>query len=217
MWRLRWRYWRGADAGELARLYYPKHNADPAALASSQQSGSGTTRSAPGKSTATGVDSDLRRLARLKPAQLISQSVSVLVFAKAPVAGHSKTRLIPALGADGAAQLATTLLDRALTTAKAARLGPVQLWCTPDTSHPALIAAAQAHGASLHQQQGEDLGERMNHALGCALLEGRRGALLIGTDCPTLTAEDLRAAAAKLQNKRDAVLIPASDGGYVLR
>ena len=58
----------------------------------------------------------------------------VVVMAKAPVPGYAKTRLIPALGADGAAALALWLLDRTVAAALAARLGPVELCCAPDTS-----------------------------------------------------------------------------------
>lgn len=53
---------------------------------------------------------------------------SVLVFAREPRAGQVKTRLIPRLGAEGAARLHARLVQRALATARAARLGPVELW-----------------------------------------------------------------------------------------
>jgi rSAM/selenodomain-associated transferase 1 len=139
----------------------------------------------------------------------------VLVFAKAPVAGEAKTRLIPALGAAGAAALHERLVDRALATAVAAAVGPVELCCTPDDPHPALAALARMHGASLAAQGAGDLGARMNAAFRRALA-GAPAAIVIGCDCPALTPEHLRAAAAALAGGVDAVLAPAEDGGYVL-
>ena len=70
-------------------------------------------------------------------------AVAVAVFAKAPVAGYAKTRLIPRLGAEGAAALQNVLIDRAVATALAARIGPVALWCAPDAKHPCFQEAAR--------------------------------------------------------------------------
>ena len=60
----------------------------------------------------------------------------VAILAKAPIPGFAKTRLIPLLGADGAARLQERLLERALATAVEAKLGPVTLWCAPDAESP---------------------------------------------------------------------------------
>lgn len=135
----------------------------------------------------------------------------LVVFAKAPVPGCAKTRLIPALGADGAARLHRHLVRRALATAVESGLGPVELWCAPDTGHPFFAECAAAFGCSLHAQPPGDLGLRMREGLEAGL-----PALLLGSDAPGLTAEALRAAARELEQGRDAVLIPATDGGYVL-
>ncbi len=141
-------------------------------------------------------------------------NVSVLVFAKAPVPGQVKTRLIPRLGADGAAALQARLIERALATARTAAVGPVELWCAPSPAHPALAPFA-AGAASLHEQGDGDLGERMHRALTHACCAGR-AAMLIGCDCPALTAQDLREAAAALAQGCDAAFTPAEDGGYML-
>ncbi|MBL8419518.1 MAG: glycosyltransferase, partial [Dechloromonas sp.] len=61
--------------------------------------------------------------------------IGLAILAKAPVPGLAKTRLIPHLGADGAAALQRWLLERIVTTALAADIGPVSLWCTPDIGH----------------------------------------------------------------------------------
>lgn len=135
----------------------------------------------------------------------------VIVFAKAPVPGAAKTRLIPALGADGAARFHARLVERALETARAARLGPVELCCAPDRSHPFFAGCAARFGAALADQGSGDLGERMHRALAAEL-----PAVLIGADCPAMTADYLREAAAALAAGRDVVLGPAEDGGYVL-
>lgn len=140
---------------------------------------------------------------------------AILVFARAPVAGAAKTRLIPLLGDQGAAALHAQLIHRALATARAATPDRLALWCAPDDNDPFLQAAASQHGATLHAQQGADLGARMAHAF-TATLQQDTQALCIGADCPVLTAQHLQDAAAALHAGNDAVFVPAEDGGYVL-
>jgi rSAM/selenodomain-associated transferase 1 len=138
-----------------------------------------------------------------------------MVFAKAPVPGRVKTRLAAALGERAAAELHRQLAERTLFTALAAGLGPVELWCAPGTNDAFFAACAKQHGVALRAQGEGDLGMRMARALEFALAEGSPG-LLIGSDCPALTPEYLREAAAALVNGYDAVIGPAEDGGYVL-
>ena len=142
-------------------------------------------------------------------------SCRVLVFAKAPTPGQVKTRLIPALGEDAAAELHRKLVGRTLRTAQAAVVGPVELWCAPDAHDEFLSECAGRFGAGLREQGEGDLGARMARALEAALAEGTP-ALLIGCDCPALTPDYLREAAAALTGGYDAVIGPAEDGGYVL-
>jgi rSAM/selenodomain-associated transferase 1 len=141
-------------------------------------------------------------------------STAVILFAKAPVAGYAKTRLIPALGAQGAADLAQRLMYAALAHAVNARLGPVELCVTPDRTHRAFADAVARHGVVLTEQGDGDLGERMARAFERVLRTQPR-ALLIGTDAPGLDAAYLRAAAQALHDQ-DAVFGPAADGGYTL-
>lgn len=138
-----------------------------------------------------------------------------MVFAKAPTPGRVKTRLIPVLGESGAAELQRQLIERTLRTAVAAGLGTPELWCAPGPEAPFFAACAKRHGLSLQAQGEGDLGMRMARALESALAAGSPG-LLIGCDCPALTAAYLRAAAAALFGGNDAVVGPAEDGGYVL-
>jgi rSAM/selenodomain-associated transferase 1 len=138
----------------------------------------------------------------------------IAVFARAPVPGEAKTRLIPALGAQGAAALHALLVRRALAAACEANVGRVELWCAPDASDPFFAACGREYGAALRAQRGGDLGERMERAFEAAL--GENAALVvIGSDCPALTPAALREAAAALAS-HDAVIAPAEDGGYVL-
>jgi rSAM/selenodomain-associated transferase 1 len=139
----------------------------------------------------------------------------IIVFARAPEPGTAKTRLIPLLGADGAAALQSLLIERALATAIDAAIGGVELWCAPSAQHPLLSVCTQRHGIAGVTQCEGDLGARMQHAAASTLAVAPR-VLIIGTDCPALTAADLRAADAALTGQHDAVLMPAEDGGYVL-
>lgn len=139
---------------------------------------------------------------------------AIAVLARAPVPGQAKTRLMPLLGAEGAAQLQQWLLRRTLATAQAAGLGPVVLCCAPDTSHPEFGDCAARFGVQLRPQAAGDLGARMLHAAAAAMAPD--GVLIVGTDCPALSGAHLRAAAARLLDGDDTVLIPAEDGGYVM-
>ena len=139
----------------------------------------------------------------------------VIVFARAPEPGAAKTRLIPLLGAGRAAALQRILIDHAISTALAAGIGPVELWCAPSALHPLLTGFAETHGIGAVSQCDGDLGARMLHAAVTSLAAAPR-VIIIGTDCPILTAGDLQRAAHALANGDDAVLIPAEDGGYVL-
>ena len=139
----------------------------------------------------------------------------LLVFAKAPVPGKVKTRLISKLGARGAASLYKALLQRTLRMATAAHVCPVQLWCVPHPRQAFFIACRRDYRVELHRQRGADLGQRMHHALN-ATLQNSPYALLIGGDCPALGSAELRFALAALSSGRDAVLGPAEDGGYLL-
>jgi len=139
---------------------------------------------------------------------------AVIVMAKAPRPGLAKTRLIPALGADGAAALASRLLDHAVQQAVVAQLNAVHLFAAPDIDDAAFASLARRHGVLLHPQGDGDLGQRMQRAFDLVLAEGA-AALMIGTDAPALDAAMLRAAAAALVT-HDAVFVPAHDGGYAL-
>ncbi|MBI2278054.1 MAG: TIGR04282 family arsenosugar biosynthesis glycosyltransferase [Dechloromonas sp.] len=139
--------------------------------------------------------------------------IGVAILAKAPIAGFAKTRLIPRLGPQGAALLQRWLLQRTVDTAMQAAIGPVSLWCAPDVDHPEFARFGTDGVIALQPQPSGDLGERMHAAI--AESPTLAGTLVIGTDCPLLSPELLRQAAASL-DEHDATVVPAEDGGYVL-
>jgi rSAM/selenodomain-associated transferase 1 len=143
-----------------------------------------------------------------------STHASVLVFARAPHPGDVKTRLVPMLGADGAAGLHARMVEKALRTASCAAAA-VELHCMPHTRHLFFRRMRRRFGVTLRVQGNGDLGVRMFFALRTALRR-RRHVLLIGSDCPDLRPEDLQAALRALQSGSDAVFAPAKDGGYAL-
>lgn len=146
----------------------------------------------------------------------------IVIFAKAPQPGSVKTRLIPALGAEGAATLARRLLAHTLHQALSADVGEVELCMSPAPTAPAWQGVA-IHSAVQQTAQGNgDLGARMARAArrvtqhaASSNASFSKSVLLIGTDCPALTASLLQQAAQQLEH-HDALLLPAHDGGYVL-
>lgn len=136
--------------------------------------------------------------------------VAIAILSRAPIPGRSKTRLIPALGCDGAAELQRRMMRATVRSTLAAALGPVHLWCTPDVGHPDFAACLELGQVSPHGQPEGDLGARM-----LAAIDHELPTLLVGTDCPDLTPALLHQAALAL-GEVEAVVIPAEDGGYVL-
>ena len=147
-----------------------------------------------------------------------NQQTCIILFAKFPAQGMAKTRLQPALGIEGAAQMARRLLLHSIEQAVATGF-TIELCVSPAPTDPcwqllnlpdSLHCSAQAEGG---------LGLRMLTASQRALhpLETKRfeQVLLIGTDCPSLTTIRIRQAAQQLEIQ-DSVMIPAFDGGYVL-
>ncbi len=139
------------------------------------------------------------------------------VFARAPVAGECKTRLIPALGAAGAAELHLNLVLRTLWTARQWREGSagasIELWCAPDDRDAFFGECAGRFGVTLRKQPPGDLGARMWLAMLGALRAGDVP-VLIGTDCPWLAPLDVTRLHHALED-HDCAFVAAQDGGYV--
>ena len=137
----------------------------------------------------------------------------LVVFAKAPQPGTAKTRLIPALGAEGAAALARRMLAHTLQQALAAGAGPVELCMSPSPNDAAWQSIALPEEVARTAQGEGDLGERMARVI--FRVTKQQPVLLMGADCPGLTAAHIGEAASQFR-AHDAVLLPVADGGYVL-
>ena len=150
--------------------------------------------------------------------ELVTAAVAIL--AKAPVAGLAKTRLMPLLGAAGAARAQRRFTVNTLQVASQASLGPCTLWCAPDVAHRFFRAVRRVTGIACINQPPGDIGTRMLHAFQQHFAhqpshQKNLPLLLVGTDCPVLAPGHLQKAAQALK-QHDVVLIPAEDGGYVL-
>lgn len=140
--------------------------------------------------------------------------VRIVIFAKAPLPGFAKTRLIPALGEQGAADLARRMLLNTLSEALAAKVGPVELCVTPSAADAVWQTLSLSDAVQWSDQEEGDLGARLARATQ-RVLETDEPVLLVGTDCPELSATRLQQAARSLQHA-DATLFPTADGGYAL-
>lgn len=139
---------------------------------------------------------------------MTSPGVSLGIFAKPPVPGMVKTRLIPDIGSAGATRVYRYCLEYTLAVARQSGLD-YQLFLSEDSEDPLFEDEAY------RLQKGEDLGERMYHAFQDLLTAEPGGALIIGTDCLDLTSMHLQDAARALAD-HELVLLPALDGGYAL-
>ena len=155
----------------------------------------------------------------------------LIIFTRYPVPGKTKTRLIPALGEQGAADLhsrmaeynllnlLTLSFDQSLEIAIYYSDGDralMQNWLDPIISsffenHSNL----RINPISYHAQMGEDLGKRMQQAFEDGFNHKIEKIIIIGTDCPDLSQNLIKEAFLAL-NSHDVVLGPASDGGYYL-
>ena len=140
----------------------------------------------------------------------------LILFTRYPEPGRTKTRLIPALGAQGAAALQQRMSEAMVARMRRfAAAYPV----TPEIRYAggnqrAMEAWLSSFIPSLPQGEG-DLGERMRRAFARAFAQGARQVVVIGADCPGLTPALFAQAFGALERK-DLVLGPAMDGGYYL-
>lgn len=139
---------------------------------------------------------------------------TLIIFAKAPVAGSVKTRLFSHYSPEKAAVIHRQLLE--YTVSNLCRLPSidVQLHCAPDLSHNFFQYLRAQYKINLVEQSEGDLGQKMSHALFNALLD-YKAAVLIGSDVPAIDADLVFEAFNTLLNN-PTVIAPAEDGGYVL-
>lgn len=136
----------------------------------------------------------------------------IVIFAKAPMPGKVKTRLVPALGKEGAARLAERMLRETVAEAANVEQAAVELCVSPEPTHPDW----QGHlpPITVSGQGAGDMGERLARAAERAIAGGER-VLFIGTDCPAMTTARLGDACRALESHQ-AAIHPTFDGGYAL-
>lgn len=146
----------------------------------------------------------------------VSPTLSLILFTRLPQPGRSKTRLIPSLGADGAADL-----QRRMT-----RLAVARAWSFCAAAPGRRLVIAHDGGSEnemrewlgplnfLPQAEG-DLGEKLHRCVAKEFSRGARKVFVIGADCPRLDQAILESAARALE-KSEITFGPASDGGYFL-
>lgn len=139
-------------------------------------------------------------------------------FAKWPEAGRVKTRLMPALGEQGAMEahiaLSLVVLNQLCTSKCEVRfLWDRDLPSTPEASRT-ILERIESLGVRQGVQRGNLLGDRMEAALSEAL-ESHSRAVIVGSDCPSVDADYIHQALKALDHS-DVVLGPSDDGGYVL-
>lgn len=140
---------------------------------------------------------------------------ALILFAKVPRPGYVKTRLQPDLSADEAGRLYRAfLLDTLQVTAPIKGVTRV-MGCDPNSEDPFFQELSEAHGLVLINQSGEDLGSRMQNAMGEVRQMGFSQTVIIGTDSPTLPTGYIEEAFSLLQ-RFPVVLGPSTDGGYYL-
>lgn len=140
---------------------------------------------------------------------------ALILFTRWPEPGKAKTRLIPALGAAGAADLHQRMTQQIVGRA----------WAFCATSGIRLIIAHEGGTKTqmrdwlgpllFEKQRPGDLGSRLTHAMLSAHAAGAEQMVFIGSDCPAMDETHLRAAFDRLPT-HDSVLMPVSDGGYAL-
>ena len=140
----------------------------------------------------------------------------LIVFTRFPEPGKTKTRLIPALGAEGAARLQRQMTEHIMATAANVR-------SRPDLSIEVYHAGGNTESMQkwlgtrfrYRRQRPGDLGRRMAGAFKEAFQDANRAAVIVGSDVPGISANTIRQAFEMLQ-EHDLVLGPARDGGYYL-
>jgi rSAM/selenodomain-associated transferase 1 len=138
---------------------------------------------------------------------------TLLVVAKQPVPGQTKTRLCPPLTHDQAAELYDCFLRDTLSIMRSVLDVRCVIGYLPEDAQG--YFSQLAPDMELTPQRGASLGERLDHLLTEALLGGSQRAIIIDSDSPTLPAAYLRQAFDNLADT-DVVLGPTRDGGYYL-
>jgi len=142
----------------------------------------------------------------------VSESDHILLFARYPIPGQAKTRLIPELGPEGASHLHRRMTENVVGVA-----------CETDATVTLCHTGGKQKffrswlgpGIAYARQSRNDLGGRMREAFEAAFQKGAARVLVVGSDVPAVSPEILRMAFDALRD-HDVILGPAKDGGYYL-
>lgn len=138
----------------------------------------------------------------------------LLIFTKSPILGEVKTRLQPEYSVEQSLVLHKILVQQTLTAMNNIADVDVELCCSPNRNTSYFLECENNYSLTLSDQLGIELGERMAFSFSIALQIYTK-VVIIGTDCPDMNEKYIRQALVAL-DERDAVIGPATDGGYVL-
>jgi uncharacterized protein len=140
----------------------------------------------------------------------------IIVFTRYPEPGNAKTRLIPALGTEGAADLHRRMTEHTIAQARL-----LQQQCSVSIvvhftgGNSDQMQYWLGHDLQYQPQHSGNLGDRLIYAFQLAFAQGATNVIAVGTDCPDVTAE-LLATGFEKSKTHGLVIGPASDGGYYL-
>jgi len=138
----------------------------------------------------------------------------IFVFSKPAIAGKCKTRLIPSLGKERAAKVQSKLLIKIIDDLLEYQICPFEIWQSEASPYFTELNSKYNHKLIMETQIGNDLGERMSHALSSGLKRSKM-IIIIGSDCIEYSKQYLINAIRSLDSN-EVVIGPAFDGGYVL-
>lgn len=147
---------------------------------------------------------------------MLSSENSLIIFTRYPQLGKTKTRLIPAMGAENATNLQRLMTEKTISTVEQfSKLYPVDINIFFDGGTLDLMKSWLGNQYIYYSQKGEDLGLKMYSAFQDIFSKGSQKVVIIGIDCPDLTTDILTTAFNQL-NYHDLVIGKAFDGGYYL-
>jgi len=145
----------------------------------------------------------------------MSNLLSLVVMAKVPRSGYSKTRLSPLLKPKETEELCRAMLLDTVDRLRA--IVDCELWLAFTPSHERHWFESNLDPEiKLMPQRGNDLGERMQHIVEERLFSGSSAVLIVGSDLPTLPVRYVCRAAELVKQDNIIVIGPAEDGGYYL-
>lgn len=144
---------------------------------------------------------------------------ALVIFAKAPVVGQVKTRLMSAFTPEQATELYVCFLQDSFAIMETVQIEREELslvLCYTPADEIEAFEAADLDGCLLLGQRGQDLGERLHNCCADLLAAGFQSVVIIGADSPTLPDEIVTEAFARLAEDETIVVGPSNDGGYYL-